>query len=88
MYLTTGLAVMATTMPAQRALLKELAPHVAWLDPEQPASAATVLQHWSANRDALAAARQGSWQAAVRRWHWEHPLERGRFLDRFARAFA
>lgn len=87
-YLISGLAVMATTMPAQRSILKELDPHVAWLDPEEPASVATVLQHWSVNREALVAARQASWQAAARRWHWTHPLERGRFLDRFAQVFA
>jgi hypothetical protein len=36
---------------------------------------------------ALHDARKAAWKAACDRWHWEHPLERGQFLERFASAF-
>lgn len=88
MYLTTGLAVLATPSAAQRGVLAPMGPHVAWMDPAVPESVAPVLRRWASDRAALLAARRASWDAAVQRWHWEHALERGRFLDRFTRAFA
>lgn len=85
MYLTTGLALLATPTPAQRSLLAELQGHVAWLDPETPEQVGPLLRRWDADRSRLDAARRASWEAAARRWHWEHPNESGRLLAAFAR---
>jgi hypothetical protein len=87
MYMTGGLAILATTVASHRALLDGWGDHVAWVDPDAPEGVAPVLTRWALDRTALHAARQVSWAAARDRWHWEHPLERGRFLERFAQAF-
>jgi hypothetical protein len=88
MYLTTGLAVLATPVAAQQAALADIAGQVAWLDPADPGGVAGVLRRWSTDRASLAAAQDRALSAAATRYHWEHPLERGRFLQAFARAFA
>jgi hypothetical protein len=88
MYLTSGLAVLATPVTAQQAVLAEIAGQVAWLDPAAPEAVAGVLRRWSSDRTSLAAAQERARSAALTRYHWEHPLERGRFLQAFARAFA
>jgi hypothetical protein len=38
------------------------------------------LRTWCLDREKLHRAKQAAWSAAVRRWHWEHPLERGALL--------
>jgi hypothetical protein len=87
MYMTTGLAIAATPVESQRAVLEPLGPHVLWIDPDRPDLAAPQLRRWSHDRVALHDARKAAWKAACDRWHWEHPLERGQFLERFASAF-
>lgn len=88
MYLSTGLAIVATPVTSQRTLLAEMAGQVAWLDPADPAGVATVLRRWHNDRAALTDAQARSASTALARFHWEHPAEGGRFLDAFARAFA
>ena len=44
------------------------------------------LRHSAENPAALLAAKQAAWNAAARRWHWEHPEERGKALALVRRA--
>ena len=88
MYMTTGLAIMATTMPSQVDVLGPLRDHVAWMDPSDPGSVVPTLRRWSADPASLHAARSAACEAARQRWHWEHPLERDHWLQEFARTCA
>jgi hypothetical protein len=36
----------------------------------------------------LECAKRAAWDAARRRWHWEHPLERGRLQELVRRALS
>ena len=38
---------------------------------------AGAFARWAADPAALDCAKRTAWQAAVRRWHWEHEAERG-----------
>jgi hypothetical protein len=84
MYMTTGLAILASTVDAQRSVLASFGEHVAWLDPVRPEASAPILRRWALDRTALHEARQAAWGAARTRWHWEHPLERGALLAQVA----
>ena len=42
---------------------------------------ASKLRLWANDKAALLQSRHGAWEAAQRRWHWEHPLERGVLLE-------
>jgi hypothetical protein len=50
------------------------------------ASLATGLRRWADDRTVLEAARRASWQAAERRWHWQHSEERGALIAACAAA--
>jgi hypothetical protein len=43
------------------------------------------LTRWSQDEARLLRAKTAAWQAAARRWHWEHPLERGALLQAVTR---
>jgi glycosyltransferase involved in cell wall biosynthesis len=85
-YLVGGLAVALTDTPGQRALLQDLGEAAIVCAPGDANALATGLKFWSQNRNELSKAKLVSWQAASRRWHWEHPLEKGAVLDAVARA--
>jgi glycosyltransferase involved in cell wall biosynthesis len=85
-YLAAGLAVAFTDTEGQRALAQDLG-EGAFLAPlgDVPALAAG-LARWASDRALLARARRAAWDGAVRRWRWDHPLEKGALLEAVARA--
>jgi hypothetical protein len=86
MYPLAGLAIAATDTTAQRQIVPEFG-EGAFLYPSRDATAlAAGLKRWHDDPPALVRAKQASWEAAKRRWHWEHPLERGALLDAVVRA--
>lgn len=70
-YLLAGLAVAATDVPGQRAVLGSL-PHAAALyAPGDHRTLAQDLEYWRVNRDALKRAKKAALEAARDRWNWE-----------------
>ncbi len=85
-YMLGGLAVALTDTPGQRPLGLELGQGAFLYAPGDAGALAAGLKRWSEDRALLACAKARSWQAARRRWHWEHPDERGALLRAVARA--
>jgi glycosyltransferase involved in cell wall biosynthesis len=87
-YVLAGLAVAGTATRGQRPVLEDLG-EGGWLyPPGDGAALARGLKRWADDPHTLQRAKQAAWAAAKRRWHWEHPLERGALLDAVARVFA
>ncbi len=80
-YLLGGLAIVLTDTPGQRALAADLEAGAYVYKPGDAAGLALGLRRWAADKALLARAKARAWQAAVRRWHWEHPEERGVLLN-------
>ena len=53
--------------------------------PGDVASLAAGLRRWAEDKSRLARAKGAAWVAARRRWHWEHPEERGALLEAVAK---
>jgi hypothetical protein len=87
-YVLAGLAVVLTDTPGHRALARDAGEGALTYAPGDVAALAAGLRRWADDRAALARAMAASWEAARRRWHWEHPLERGSLLDAAATALA
>jgi glycosyltransferase involved in cell wall biosynthesis len=79
-YLLAGLAVVVTDTPGQGPLGRELADAAILYKPGDVATLATGLRRWAKDKNELRKAKLASWQAACRRWHWEHPQEKGALL--------
>lgn len=80
-YLLGGLAIVLTDTPGQRALAADLKTAAFVYKPGDALGLAVGLRRWAADTAPLARAKAAAWQAAVRRWHWEHPEERGVLLS-------
>jgi len=76
-YVLAGLAVVLTDTAGQRSLAEDLGDGALCYRPGDIASLADGLRRWSEDRMLLRHARQAAWQAAKRRWHWEHASEKG-----------
>ncbi len=76
-YILAGSAVAMTDTPGQRALAADLGRAAALVPPGDIDALAAAFARWANDPAELACAKQTAWQAAVRRWHWEHELERG-----------
>jgi hypothetical protein len=87
-YLLAGLAVAFTDTPAQRTLALDLGEGAVLYPAGDPSALAAGLRRWDADRDLLRRAKQATWAAARRRWHWEHPEERGALLSAVTAALA
>jgi hypothetical protein len=85
-YILGGLAVAFTDTPGQRVLALDLGPGALLYPPGQPASLAEGLRRWAESGDLLRRAKIAAWEAAKRRWHWEHAQERGALLAAVAGA--
>jgi hypothetical protein len=85
-YPLAGLAIAATATTAQRQLIPEFGEGAFLYSPRDVAALAGGLKRWAHDPAALLRAKRASWEAAKRRWHWEHPLERGTLLDAVVRA--
>jgi glycosyltransferase involved in cell wall biosynthesis len=86
-YVLAGLAVAVTDTAGQRPVAEDLGEGAVLYKPGDAAALAAGLRRWADDGDALARAKRACWEAARRRWHWEHPLERGALLQAVAGAF-
>jgi hypothetical protein len=77
-YILAGVAVAISDTPGQHALGLDLGSGAALVAPGDVDALAGAFAHWNGNPALLDCAKRCAWQAAVRRWHWEHDLERGR----------
>ena len=79
-YMLAGLAVAVTDTTGQRPLAESLGEGAILAPPGDIDGLARGLARWAHDGDALARAKGAAWRAAARRWHWEHPRERGALL--------
>jgi len=70
-YPLAGLALAVTDTPGHRPLIDDLGDDLVVYPPDDVDTLASGLRRWSADPAALAQAKNASWRAAVRRWHWE-----------------
>ena len=85
-YLAAGVPVLMTTTPAQVRLADDLG-HAAMLyEPGDVDGLATRLAEWIDDAAGRSSARCAARAAAERRWHWQHPDDRGALLGAFRTA--
>jgi glycosyltransferase involved in cell wall biosynthesis len=77
-YVLAGVAVAISDTPGQHALGVDLGQAAALVAPGDIDALAAAFTAWAREPARLECAKRAAWQAAVRRWHWEHDLERGR----------
>jgi glycosyltransferase involved in cell wall biosynthesis len=87
-YLAAGLATIATDTPGQRTLSHDAGEGIWFYRPGDIAGLAEGLERWHRDREALARAQRAAFRAAVQRFHWEHPLERGALIDAMNRVMS
>ena len=76
LYLLAGLAVAATDIPGQRAVLRDL-PEAACMYPAGDYRVlAKKLEYWQSNREALDCAKRAALEAARQVWNWERESEK------------
>lgn len=85
-YLTAGLAVAFTDTPGQHALAVDLGEAAFLAPPGDVTALAAGFARWANDKALLGRAKQAAWEAAERRWRWDHPLEKGALLDAVAQA--
>ena len=76
-YLLAGNAIAMTDTPGQHALGVDVGAAAGLVPPGDVGALASVLARWAAEPNVLDAARRAAWDAARRRWHWQHEDERG-----------
>jgi hypothetical protein len=76
-YILAGVAVAISDTPGQHALGVDLGRAAALVPPGDIEALASAFAFWAADPRALDCAKRTAWQAATRRWHWEHECERG-----------
>lgn len=79
-YILAGLAVVLTDTTGQRPLAADLGEGAFSYRSGDVGALAAALRRWAEDKTALGAAKALAWRAAERRWHWEHPAERGALL--------
>jgi hypothetical protein len=79
-YVLTGLALALTDVPGHRNLARDLGDDRLLVPPTDVRALAEGFRRFAGNDGFLARCRSTSWEAAKRRWHWEHPEERGKLL--------
>jgi len=79
-YMLGGLAIALTDTPGQRPVANDLGDAAIVYRPGDIGTLADRLKSWADSGAELSRAKQAAWEAARRRWHWEHPLERGQLL--------
>jgi glycosyltransferase involved in cell wall biosynthesis len=83
-YLLSGLALVFTDTPGHRLLIEDLDGDAVVVPTRDSSALASGLDRLARDRGFLDRCRRRSWEAARRRWHWEHPEERGRLVALFA----
>jgi glycosyltransferase involved in cell wall biosynthesis len=76
-YILAGVAVAMFDTPGQHDLGVDLGRAAALVPPGDVDALAGAFARWAADPAALDCTKRTAWQAAVRRWHWEHDAERG-----------
>jgi len=76
-YLAAGTPVILSRTPAQAALESDLGDAAFGYDCGDVDGLARVLQRLASNESLRCASRRAALAAAARRWHWEHPDDRG-----------
>jgi hypothetical protein len=84
-YPLAGVPVAMTNTPGQQPLARDLGAGALVFAPGNAASLAEQMLPLMTDAARMREARAASWQAARRRWHWEHELERGALLSAAAR---
>ena len=80
-YLLAGVAVVMTDTPGQHELGEDVGCAAALVPPGDIDALASAFRQWADDPSMLARAKRAAWDAAVRRWRWDHPKERGLLLD-------
>ena len=79
-YLAAGLPMVLSATTAQARLAQELGPAALLYEPGDSEALAEILRRWTGDPAARRASRDAARFAADRRWHWEHPDDRGALL--------
>jgi hypothetical protein len=87
-YILAGLAVVLTDTSGQRPLAMDLGDGAVLYAPGDVSALARGLRQWAGDKRTLARAKAAAWEAAKRRWHWEHAKERGTLLTAVAGALS
>jgi glycosyl transferase family 1 len=85
-YLAAGIPVLLTATPAQMRLAADLGVAASIYDPGDVDALAAILRRWDADPNLRCVVAQAARAAAQRRWHWEHPDDRGALLNEFREA--
>jgi glycosyltransferase involved in cell wall biosynthesis len=80
-YILAGVPVVMTDTPGQRVLAADLGGAAAVAAPGDVDGLTAALSAWATDPGRFECAKRAAWDAALRRWHWEHPLERGRLRE-------
>jgi glycosyltransferase involved in cell wall biosynthesis len=80
-YLAAGVPVLLTSTPAQAALAQDLGQAAFVYQPGDVEGLSEQLSRLAAERSAIREAKIAAQAAAERRWHWEHPSDRGALLN-------
>ena len=80
-YILAGMAVAVTDTPGQHALGVDLGRAAALVPVSDVDALAAAFARWANDPAELDCAKRTAWNAATRRWHWEHELERGRLYS-------
>ncbi len=83
-YMLGGLALAMTETEGQRPLIEELGDKAITYAPGDVDTLAAGLKRLATDKAFRERCRRASWEAAKRRWHWEHADERGRLVQLFA----
>ncbi len=76
-YILAGVAVAITDTPGQHALGVDLGRAAALVPPGDVEALGAAFGRWATDPAALDCAKRTAWEAAKRRWHWEHREECG-----------
>lgn len=80
-YILSGLAVILTDTAGHNALAADLGPGALKYKVGDIDTLARGLRAWFDDRKQLRRAREAAWQAAKRRWNWDHPSEKTALLE-------
>ena len=83
-YLAAGVPVLLSRTPAQTELARDLGPAACSYAFGDVDEIAAILRRLAGNDGVRLLARCAARAAAIRRWHWEHPEDRGALLERVA----
>ena len=86
-YPLAGLAVVLTDTEGQREFGWDMGLGAILFQRENLFELARKLDELAFNQEKMLVAKRASWEAAKRRWHWEHPEEKGKLLNLINKVF-